>query len=400
MNKSILFVVFDFPPSSSSGVERTLKFARHIFAMGWQPIILTVQESTYQQTVCASDFKQELFPVYRTFCLDVSKHLAYKGKYFGWLKQPDRFWGWMFTAIPKGVQLVKKYDPDLIFSTYPILTSHMVAGCIAKITRKPWIVDYRDPLQCYYDKSVFMSFKFHRWLDRWTIKHCTKAIFATKSAAQMYRTIHHKQQVDKFVTIENGFDSDNLIKKTAIRNENNTKLIMLHAGSLYSMGRNPEVLFRALSNMKEKGDISQENFLLQLRGANNELLYHPQTVAFNISDIVEFLPTISPKASLDKMLSVDVLLVIQGDIFHSQIPGKVYEYFATNKAILAVTPKENETGKLVNKENGCYVVSNVVEIEKAINFLLINNEVINRNIDKYERKHRALELVGLFETIL
>ena len=107
MSKGVLLIAFDFPPCQSPGVERTLRFAHYLESYGWSPTVLTVCQSTFGTDNLIDD-NQFSFPVYRTFCLDVSKHLAYRGKYFGWMKKPDRYVGWSLTAIPKAIRLIRR----------------------------------------------------------------------------------------------------------------------------------------------------------------------------------------------------------------------------------------------------------------------------------------------------
>lgn len=396
--KTVLLVAFDFPPATSPGVERTLKFAKYIQQCGWQPIVLTVNQETFSHSETELELEHR-FPVYRTFCLDVSKHLAYKGKYFGWMKKPDRYWGWCFTAIPKGVALVKKFQVSAVFSTYPLLTSHLVAGGIAKLTATPWLADYRDPLQCYYDEEVYDSFSVHRWLDRLVIKHCTKAIFVTKTAMSLYQKLHPSQEKKKFCCIANGFDTSNLLPLEAAEIETEQRFVLLHTGSLYARGRDPQVLFLALSQLKKQGDISSANFVLRLRGEHNQGIYQPKAQALDIDDLIEFLPRVSHAQCLLEMQQVSALLLVQGDIFYSQIPGKLYEYLASNKPIMALTKQGTETANLVTKEHGAYQVNSVEDVVAQIKSLVNTPKRIKRDVDKYERKYRAFELAQLLDDI-
>ncbi len=49
--KRVLMVAFHFPPlAGSSGIQRTLRFAQHLPALGWQPIVLTAHPRAYEAT--------------------------------------------------------------------------------------------------------------------------------------------------------------------------------------------------------------------------------------------------------------------------------------------------------------------------------------------------------------
>ena len=48
--RTILMVALDFPPCQSAGVQRTLKFAEYLADLGWQVVVLTVDEKVYNVT--------------------------------------------------------------------------------------------------------------------------------------------------------------------------------------------------------------------------------------------------------------------------------------------------------------------------------------------------------------
>ncbi|TMM45269.1 glycosyltransferase family 4 protein [Colwellia ponticola] len=402
MKKSILLIAFDFPPCNSPGVERTLRFAEHLQSLGWEPVVLTVNQSTFNTTIDNTFDDQFSFPVYRTFCLDVSKHFSYRGKYFGWMKQPDRYWGWLFTAIKEGLRLRKKHSINIIWSTYPLLTSHLIALVLSRLTKLPWLADYRDPLQCYYDPSVYPSFKFHRWIDKQTIKLCRKAIFTSAGASKLYKTLYPEICSSKFTVIENGFETSlynelNQVSNIVISKKKHT---MAHLGSLYENGRDPQTFFESLALLKKRNVLDSTNFELILVGANNQHIYSQYTESLGIDDIVSFYSQISHQESLKLSLSVDSLLIIQGAIFSAQIPSKVYEYLSSNKAILAITNKLSDTSTLLTEYEGCYVAESKGEIYNACLDVTSTKSSFIRDHDRFSRWSRAKELAHLLAETL
>ena len=49
--KKILIIYPHFPPSNLAGVHRPRLFAQHLPSFGWEPIILTVHEKYYEETL-------------------------------------------------------------------------------------------------------------------------------------------------------------------------------------------------------------------------------------------------------------------------------------------------------------------------------------------------------------
>jgi len=402
MKRNILLIVFDFPPCISPGVERTLRFAEHLAAQGWNPVILTVNKNTFNNpAVNAFDDDRYPFPVYRTFCLDVSKHLSFRGKYFGWMKQPDRYCGWFFTAIREGWRIVKRHDIDVIWSTYPLLTSHLIGLALSRLTKLPWIADYRDPLQCHYDISVYPAFKFHRWIDKQTIKSCTKAVFTSPGAASLYKNLYPEIDHSKFSVIENGFETSLIDQAKHINNYGpvSNKHTMVHLGSLYENGRNPKVLFESLAQLKQQKLVDSMSFELRLVGSNNQNLYEKYTTSLGIEDLVSFVPQIPYKESLSLLLSADSLLVVQGEIFSYQIPSKAYEYLSSNAPILVVSNKASDTSALFNGFEGCHIAENTDDICNSILKIIANEIAFKRDGDSFSRLNRSKKLVSLLADI-
>ena len=81
--KSVLMIAFHFPPiQGSSGIQRTLGFARHLPEFGWQPIVLTAHPRAYPSTT--DDLVDTLPPdlhVIRAQAWDASRHFAIRGRY-------------------------------------------------------------------------------------------------------------------------------------------------------------------------------------------------------------------------------------------------------------------------------------------------------------------------------
>src|SRR5215475_3080949 len=102
--KRLLMIAYHFPPlSGSSGIQRTLSFARHLPRFGWEPLILTAHPRAYARG--SDDLLKEVAPgmvVQRTFALDSARHLAIGGHYPAFDSRPDRWSTWWFGAVPRG----------------------------------------------------------------------------------------------------------------------------------------------------------------------------------------------------------------------------------------------------------------------------------------------------------
>lgn len=393
-------VALDFPPCQSAGVQRTLKFAEYLVELGWQPIVLTVNESVY--TATDRNIKiPESIKVYRCKSLDSARDFSVKGKYFAWSKIPDRWWSWTISAVPMGKKLIDKYLPDIIWSTYPVSTAHYIAYKLHKYGQINWVADYRDPLQCRYDKNALQYSFVAKWIEKKTIQHCIKAVFSTDRAAQLYSRLYPNEKLTKFHIIENGFDEANFNDLPILPEIGHMRFTLLHSGAIYPQGRDPIALFEGIHALKKEGVVDSSNFSLIFRGAVSTPVIKSQIIQLEIEDLIEFKPNIPYKESLAEMMSANVLVLIQGKLFNNQIPGKGYEYIRANRPILALTPTTSATGELYRD----YALSRAVDtadlIKQAIHSFIKNQDISIDNplVSIYSRQHKTLELANLLNDL-
>ena len=146
--KHVLMVAFHFPPhAGSSGIQRTLRFVRHLPEHGWSPLLLSAHPMAYERTSddLVGDIPEGTI-VRRAFALNSARHLAIKGRYLAATARPDRWVSWKYDAIRQGMQMIEAYKPDLIWSTYPIATAHVIADALHRRSGIPWVADFRDPM--------------------------------------------------------------------------------------------------------------------------------------------------------------------------------------------------------------------------------------------------------------
>ena len=144
--KKALMIALEFAPCRSAGVQRTLRFSEYMLAHNWQPLIITASENIYNRR----DDTLKVLPevaryVVKARCHDAAKKYSFKGRYFQWMTQPDRYWPWYFDAVKQASKVIEQENPDVIWSTYPILTAHWIARKLQKKYNIPWIADFRDP---------------------------------------------------------------------------------------------------------------------------------------------------------------------------------------------------------------------------------------------------------------
>ena len=91
--KRVLMIAYHFPPlAGSSGIQRTLRFMRHLPEFGWEPLVLTAHPRAYERT--SSDQLADIpegIVVARAPAFDAARHFAIAGRYPRFLARPDRW---------------------------------------------------------------------------------------------------------------------------------------------------------------------------------------------------------------------------------------------------------------------------------------------------------------------
>lgn len=347
--RRVLIVAFHYPPvAGSSGVQRTLKFSTYLRDHGWEPTILTVMPRAYEKVTEGQ--LAEIPPgmrVERAFALDSGRHLSLWGHFPARLGMPDRWCSWWPDGVRRGLKIIRQERPDVIMSTFPIATAHMIARTLQRTSGLPWLADFRDHMTDPDYPPDPAIWRFNRRLESDTVHTCAKAIFTTRGALQMYAERYPELPASRWGIVENGFDEDNFrdaerAGQSAPRTGTGP-LRLLHSGILYPHERDPRCFFAAVAQLKAAGVLHADRVRIVLRATASDAVYRPMLVQAGIDDIVELAPAIGYRQALQEMLDADGLLLFQAAMANQQIPAKLYEYMRAGRPILALTDPAGDT---------------------------------------------------------
>ncbi|MFO1380905.1 MAG: glycosyltransferase [Chitinivorax sp.] len=353
MSKRVLLIAYHYPPlRGSSGIQRALRFSQYLRDFGWEPIVLTAHPRAYQDK--SDDLLADVPPgviVERAFALDTSKHLALAGRYPRFLATPDRWASWWLGAVPAGLQLIRKYRPAALWSTYPIATAHKIGATLNRLTGLPWIADFRDPMaqrNYPHDPVIWQAFKR---IEMQAFAQARFATFTSPGAIRTYRATYPQLPADKLVLLENGYDEDAFTLAAARKSQpgRDGRIVLLHSGIVYSSERDPTQLFAALRRLKQSAHPLARRLLLRLRATGNDASMREMIAAAGIADLVELAPAIPYADALAEMLTVDGLLVLQAANCNDQIPAKAYEYLRAQRPLLALTDPAGDTADVIRR---------------------------------------------------
>jgi glycosyltransferase involved in cell wall biosynthesis len=405
-------IAFHYPPlRGSSGIQRTLKFTKYLPEFGWEPLVLTAHARSYAST--SDDLMGEIenFPaVHRAFSFDSSRHLSVLGRYPKLCALPDRWVSWWLGAVPMGLQLIQKYQPAVIWSTYPIATAHLIGLSLSRLTGLPWIADMRDPMTDVDYPPDPLARRIYRWIEHKTVIHCTRVVLTTSGAMSDYKTRFPQTSPSRFHVIENGYDEENFVAAENLVvpvSREKRPFVLVHSGIIYPSERDPLHFFRALAAMLKQGLIFPDKLSVILRATAHDEYLQRLIDQYNIGDIVSLAPPIPYREALSEMLTADGLLILQAANCNNQIPAKLYEYLRTRRPILALTdPIGNTAATLL--EAGIDTIAPLDSendiIRELLRFLELGkkNEAPVASMEKIlasSRRARTEELASLLGTI-
>ena len=350
MNKRILMVAFHYPPiQGSSGVHRTLSFSKYLAEHGWGTTVLTVNRAALPSY---SDANESMVPagvkVLRAFALDTKRHLTFKGKYPGGLAIPDSWVSWVAAATVRGLLHIATQRPDVLYTTYPIASAHIIGYVLHRLTGVPWIADLRDPMaqdDYPHDARTWRAFKA---IEERIMAHASRVLFAAPSALKYYQARYPEAVSARGRVLENGYDEALFVDaERGFTPSSRTCIRLVHAGVLYPQERDPTAFLQAVAEMRDQGLLREGEVEFILRGSGHEDLYRPRIAAAQLAGLVKLEGAVGYREALVEMLDADALMLFQSAGCNFQIPAKVYEYFRARRPIVAFTDPGGDTGQVL-----------------------------------------------------
>lgn len=400
--KKVLMIAHVFPPFCSVGHSiRVVKFIKYLPALGWLPVVLTVDDRMEYEDArkqgsesSLSDIPDEV-SIYRTVAGEPSLEYLEKEIKYGhrnWLTRaivkvlgrarrrayykiflPDRYISWLPFALMRGRQIVRGEGINVIFATCPPHSATLVGACLKLLTGKPLILDFRDDwidTPSYYSKPAI-----RRWIERktesWVIKTADKVILVTEWSKNAFLERYPTQPSDKFVFISNGCDlGEFAVLNSMTATPRDHKFTILHAGSLNdskNWTRTPTALFQAVQRLLQQQPELVEKLTLAFTGFLPERL-RSLAKEMGLSRVVQELGFLPRDDLLSLMKASEMLLVINYEGFSTLIPGKIYEYWAIGGPPILLLSCPGAAASLVERHGLGLTVepSDVAGIEQAL----------------------------------
>lgn len=425
--KKVLIITYYWPPAGGPGVQRWLKFVKYLKDFDIEPIVYVPENPHYplkdssleieipDNVTILKQLINEPYGLAKLFSKNKTKEISsgiiadkkqgFLEKCMLWIRGnffiPDARVGWVKPSVKYLKSYLASNPVDVIISSGPPHSLHLIGLELKKKTGIPWVADFRDPWTSIgYHKKLKLSKNSqlkHKRLESKVLNTCDTVLVTSISTKKQFETI-----TDTPITvITNGFD----IAITPAE-ELDTEFTISHIGSLLSE-RNPEILWKVLSELISESKEFSSKFKLQLAGTvSDDVLASIEQ--YGLNNHLKNFGYVSHQEAVSLQKKSQILLLIEVDSVDTRviIPGKLFEYMASNRPILALGPKESDVEALiVSTKTGQYFdYSKEKEIKNRISswFEVYKNEKLmiqSQGVSAFSRKNLTKKLAEVLHTI-
>jgi glycosyltransferase involved in cell wall biosynthesis len=438
----VLILARSFPPFRSTGGSiRVVKFLKYLPALGWLPVVLTIDDRMEYETTRKLG-SETLLPdipslvhVHRTpsgeqSLASIAKEqamarqnwvagilLRLRGAARRWatrtLLLPDKYITWLPFALPCGRQIIRQQAIDVIFTTCPPHSAAPIGALLKLLTRKPLILDFRDDWidTPWHRSRPPASRLIDRRLEKWVVETADRIILVTEGSRESFLARYPHQAKDKFVLIPNGCDLEDfrLIQPAPAR-PCSSDFTIVHAGLLNdssSWTRSPAALFEALRHIQQTQPELAQGLTMAFTGrlpeGNRRLAEN-----LGLSAMVKELGSLPREEYIRLLKGADLLLAINYEGFSTLIPGKIYEYWAAGNPPILLLSYPGAAQRLVERHQLGLVVppDDAGAIQEAILGIYRKREmgapirVSPAGLEAYDRRVLAEMLAKTLSTVM
>ena len=417
----VLIITYYWPPAGGSGVQRWLKFVKYLQNFDIEPLVYTVENANYpkEDTSLNNEVPKNVKvlkqPIWEPTDLlfwkqknqqksDVSNavnngFLSFiRGNFF--IPDPKVFW------VNSSVKYLHKYlqenKVDVIISTGPPHSMHLIAEKLKKKNKIKWIADFRDPwTDLYYNKEFKqLSFAKNRNLKLETSVFKNADCILTVSNALKKEFAKKATRVE---VITNGFD-DEVLAENSVKLDK--KFSISYIGLLPKQS-NPKLFFKILNEICHENSAFKNDLKLNFIGDISEDVKQ-EILSNNLIENTNFIGYVSHKEAIEYQKKAQVLLLLIPDVQKSEgiLTGKLFEYLTAKRPILAIGPETGDLSEILKNTNAGVVVGfdNEAKLTSEIKKLYQQYtsgvlKVNSINIEQYHRKELTKSLSEIIKNI-
>lgn len=371
--KKVLIITYYWPPAGGPGVQRWLKFVKYLPEYGIEPIVYVPKNPTYplideelQKDVSynttilknniiepygwASVFSKKNTKKISSGIIPDKKKQSALQKLMLWVRGnmfiPDARVLWVRPSVSYLSNYLQGSGIDTIITTGPPHSLHLIGMELQKRFGVKWIADFRDPWTTIgYHKELRLSESSqqrHKKMERDVLNTADSIIVTSPTTKAEFEQLTNKP----VTVITNGYDVE-LVAKEPL----DEKFTLAHIGSFLSE-RNPKILWESLSELVSEDAEFKDKFELKLIGAvSQEVLTSIEQ--HGLTNYVNNMGYVSHSEAVKQQRKSQVLLLVEIDSPDTRciIPGKLFEYMASERPVIGVGPQGADFADIIKTTN-------------------------------------------------
>lgn len=425
--KRALIVTYYWPPAGGPGVQRWLKFVKYFKEFGVEPIVYIPENPNYP--LVDENFSAEIpsnieiikHPIKEPYrfakffskkktkqmssgiipkkdSTAIEKLMLYvRGNFF----IPDARVGWVKPSVKYLSDYLENNDVDVVITTGPPHSLHLIGMQLKKELNVKWIADFRDPwTTIHYHKSLRLnktSEKKHKALEAAVLNTADVVTVTSPTTKKEFEKITNKP----IEVITNGFDITE-----EVNYNRDLKFSISHIGSLLSE-RNPKNLWYILAEICKKNTSFKKDLELKFAGAVSDEVKESLS-EFNLDENSKFLGYVSHSEALKLQNESQVLLLVEINSAETRaiIPGKLFEYLAAKRPIIALGPNKSDIEAIVDetKSGRFFDYSEDKELKNEIlrlyeQYKTGDLQVASEGVDRFSRRQLTKQMSALIKDV-
>jgi glycosyltransferase involved in cell wall biosynthesis len=412
----VLLVSFYFPPAGGAGVQRPLKFAAELARAGVEVHILAPDDphwlhrdeglavpdnvSVHRARYVGPRGRQPAEELYRLRGIRrLARRLALTPRR---LLLPDENVSWAATAIPSALRIIRSEKIDIVITTSPPSSVHLVGAAVRRMTGVRWAADLRDSIVAKPDRrferlAVRVKEQGNVLVARLVARLADAIVAVTGTIAEEMRRLNARGPIS---TIPNGCDFDDF---EGLEHHPSERFRITHTGSFFG-ARTARPFLDALSRSDPR---IVARFVGDFRATEREWAEQLDLVGR-----IELHGYVSRRRSLELQRDSEALLLLLPDAGerNKDVPsGKIYEYLAAERPILAAVPCDGKAAELIEAtKSGTVVQADDTDalaaelnrmFEQWLSGVLPTPRLTPEWKERLSRKSRARELLALLESL-
>jgi len=431
--KKALILTYYWPPSGGAGVQRWLKFVKYLRQFGWEPVVYTPlnpefpehDESLYRDipeniTILKTPIS-EPYSAYKRFIgqkkevkinagfLSENKKKRFTENLAVWIRGnffiPDARKFWIKPSVNYLSDYLKKHPVDVIISTGPPHSLHLIALRLSRKFSLPWLADFRDPwtnIDFYHDLMLTRrSDRKHHRLEREVLQNASAVTVISRSMAEDFNNLFPRN----YEVITNGYDTDDVELKQEIHRDE--KFSIAHIGTM-AKSRNPLMLWKVLSELVKDEPGFVHDLEIKLVGKADFSVWDALDEASlrPLVSKVDYLPH-SEVTRMQQKSQVLLLLINDTPNAKSILTCKFFEYLAASRPILCIGPVDGDAARILKETHSGLISGFEDQQQLKQNILAFYREYKkgnlvseSQNIEHYSRKALTGRLSEVLDTLI